>query len=122
MYICSCTSCLFERVGNLCADHEILWFSDVRPQLEILLKTAVFPRLSLSKEDRMLWQKDPTSYVRSNLDMESIGTTTTWQSAVVSILSEGERASRNGSTVVDISIPSPSFKPLSWSLSRSPLF
>ena len=33
-----------------------------------------------------------------------------------------ERASRNGSTVVDISIPPPSFKPVSLSLSRSPLF
>ena len=33
-----------------------------------------------------------------------------------------ERASRNGSTVVDISIPPSSFKPVSLSLSRSPLF
>ena len=33
-----------------------------------------------------------------------------------------ERASRNGSTVVDISIHPPSFKPVSWFLSRSPLF
>ena len=32
-----------------------------------------------------------------------------------------ERASRNGSTVVDISIPPPSFKPVSLFLSRSPL-
>ena len=30
-----------------------------------------------------------------------------------------ERASRNGSTVVDIFIPPPSFKPVSLSLSRS---
>ena len=36
----------------------------------------------------------------------------------VSILSERERASRNGSTVVDISMTSPSFKPISLSLSR----
>ena len=35
--------------------------------------------------------------------------------------SERERASRNGSTVVDISIPPPSFKPISLSLSRSSL-
>ena len=33
-----------------------------------------------------------------------------------------ERASRNGSTVVDISIPPPSFKPVSLPLSRFPLF
>ena len=33
-----------------------------------------------------------------------------------------ERASRNGSTVVDICIPPPSFKPVLLSLSRSPLF
>ena len=33
-----------------------------------------------------------------------------------------ERASRNGSTVVDISIPSPCFKPVSLSLSHSSLF
>ena len=33
-----------------------------------------------------------------------------------------ERASRNGSTVVDISIPPLSFKPVALSLSRSPLF
>ena len=37
-------------------------------------------------------------------------------------LSERERASRNESTVVDISIPAPSFRPVSLSLSRSPLF
>ena len=37
-------------------------------------------------------------------------------------LSERERASRNGSTVVDISIPPPSFKPVALSLSRSSLF
>ena len=36
--------------------------------------------------------------------------------------SERERASRNGSTVVDISISPSSFKPVSLSLSRSPLF
>jgi len=33
-------------------------------------------------------------------------------------LSERERASRNGSTVVEISIPPPSCKFVSWSLSR----
>ena len=33
-----------------------------------------------------------------------------------------ERASRNGSTVADISIPPPSFKPVSLYLSRSPPF
>ena len=33
-----------------------------------------------------------------------------------------ERASRNGSTVVDISIPPPSFKPIALFLSRSLLF
>ena len=33
-----------------------------------------------------------------------------------------ERASRNGSTVVDISMTPPSFKPVSMSFSRSPLF
>jgi hypothetical protein len=33
-----------------------------------------------------------------------------------------ERASRNGSTVVDISIPPPSYKPVSLSFSRSHLF
>ena len=33
-----------------------------------------------------------------------------------------ERASRNGSTVVDISMTSPSFKPVSLSLSRSSLY
>ena len=33
-----------------------------------------------------------------------------------------ERASRNRRTVVDISIPLPSFQPVSLSLSRSPLF
>ena len=33
-----------------------------------------------------------------------------------------ERASRNGSTVVEISIPPPSFKPVSLPLLRSPLF
>ena len=42
--------------------------------------------------------------------------------SLVSIQSEGERASRNGSTVVDISIPPPSFKLVSLPLSRSPLF
>ena len=35
--------------------------------------------------------------------------------------SEGERASRNGSTVDDIFIPPPSFKPVAMSLSQSPL-
>ena len=33
-----------------------------------------------------------------------------------------EGAAREWSTVVDISIIPPSFKPVSWSLSRSPLF
>ena len=41
---------------------------------------------------------------------------------LVSIQSERERASRNGSTVVDIFIPPPYFKPVLLSLSRFPLF
>ena len=41
---------------------------------------------------------------------------------LVSIFKRRERASRNGSTVVKIFIPPPSFKPVSLSLSRSPLF
>ena len=41
---------------------------------------------------------------------------------MVSIYSEGERASRNESTVVEISIPPPSFKHVSLFLLRSPLF
>ena len=40
----------------------------------------------------------------------------------VSKSSERERASRNGSTVVDISIPPLSFKSVLLSLSRAPLF
>ena len=42
-----------------------------------------------------------------------------FSAVMVSILSEG--AAREWSTVVDISIPPPSFKPVSLSLSRSPL-
>ena len=44
-----------------------------------------------------------------------------WRTLTVSISKRRERASRNGSTVVDIYIPPPSFKPVSLSWSRSPL-
>ena len=62
-----------------------------------------------------------------NRKASSEATRTLWRAAA-SIVVTGkyfkrrERASRNGSTVVDISIHPPSFKPATLYLSRSPLF
>jgi hypothetical protein len=49
----------FDNMGNLCADYNILWLNDVRPKLELLLRTSIFPRLALSKTDKDLWENNP---------------------------------------------------------------
>jgi hypothetical protein len=50
----------FDNIGNLCADYSILWLTDVCPQLDLFLRTSIFPRLSLSENDKNMWKNNPS--------------------------------------------------------------
>ena len=65
------TALSFDNIGNLCADHPQLWLADIRPSLNLFLRTSIIPRLSLDVKARRQWHERPMKFVVQNFDLGS---------------------------------------------------